>query len=52
MEWQPIKTAMRRIRDWIALLFIRLAKRFTTWGEPYDRLCEAETEQKIWMSLP
>jgi hypothetical protein len=37
------------LRDRLALLFIRFARRLTTWGFTDDRLEHAEIEQTYWI---
>jgi hypothetical protein len=34
------------MRDWLALLIIRAARRLTTWGPTDDYLAEAERHQQ------
>ena len=37
------------MRDRLALIFIRLARRLTTWGFTDDYLSDAEDEQRKWL---
>ena len=37
------------LKDRLALLFIRWARKLTTWGFTDDHLAEAQREQEVWI---